>query len=194
VPADPAAAHRAQVLAEAQAQLDAQEQRDLAGLRHENQVEAGIPGLKHLHAMSAEAVAHHDAVSAAGLPAGEADMAARVAEGEEAAIAEDDARAKRDDALVEAREPGSPLAAEARAAVAEIDRDEDDAMTEAIAARMAAAAVERDRHSGDVASARADAQQAQDDLAKASADLSDADAVVAKLEADMRAAGEQPPG
>lgn len=140
-----------------------------------------------------EAAQRHTDREVAGLPADEAAMAARVVEGEEAAIVADEERAKSDESLTAARQPGSPLAAEAASVVGEIERDENDAMGAAIQARMDEAAAEEHRRHHDLASTQADESRAQQDLARASADLADADRALAKLEADLRG-GEPPSG
>jgi hypothetical protein len=182
-----------QALNQAQARLDAQLAADQAAMPGYRATQLRGPAGAPFRYAERVTQAHTDRV-VAGLPAEEAGMAARTVEGEEAAIAGDEARAKRDAALCDAREPGTALDAEAAAIVAEIDRDEQDAMGDAISARMVAAEADRDRKHHDLAGAQAAEDQAQRLLASASADLADADAALARLEADMRAAGETPAG
>ncbi|MGO9560513.1 MAG: hypothetical protein ACLPYW_15690 [Acidimicrobiales bacterium] len=186
-----AGAKQEAALAEAQAELDRQEELDEAPLDQLGEKEAHLLGGLYT-GPDRKWREHMQSVDAA-VPAGEAQLAARVGQGEEAALLKDSDEAKADASVVAAAGGPAELAQDSSGLEAEIDRDLDAAMKEFIelnADSQAARQAERDH---DSASAHAAAAAAQGLLAEESSALADADQALAKLESEMRAAGEQPP-
>jgi hypothetical protein len=187
------------VLADAQTRLDHQAQEDEAPLQQLGEKEAHLLGglytypdrkwREHIEAVDAE------------IPAGEAQMAARVGQGEEAALLKDEEEAKADGEMIQASSPwadptGSApgaLVTDASGILAEIDKDLDTSMKDSIELNADAQEAREAARDHDSASAHAEAADAQALLADESSMLADADRALAKLEAEMRAAGEQPP-
>jgi hypothetical protein len=188
---DDTAAKREAALAEAQAELDREEQTDEAPLERLGEKEAHLLGgmytgpdrkwREHMQSVDAD------------IPAGEAQLAARVGQGEEAALLKDSEEAKADTAFVAAAGSRAGLDKESSSAVDEIDKDLDAAMRDSIELNADSAEARQGQREHDSASAHAAAAAAQALLAEESAALADADQADAKLESDMRAAGEQPP-
>ena len=162
-------AHRTGVLADAQARLDAQEREDEAGSEHREKVEAKLLG--GLYTVPDRAWHKHIGRQEAGVSEDEAAMAARVAAGVEEAAFKDHKRAEADAAVLAARAAGAPLSSEAESILAEIEKDLDDSMTEAINTSAAASAAHVDARAGNPEATRHDADVAQAFLGKDSADL-----------------------
>ncbi len=176
--------HREQVLAAAQAELDAKLEADESAM-HTVRIGDYQPGRTRVEA------------DAAKLPVKEAVSAAKIGDALERDIYEDEKRVETDIAVIGDSDPA--LAAEAQQVLAEEKKDLDDSMTESVKINVEAQEADKERrhHIGrtmeDVNAALANAAAAEKDLGRESADLADADKAVAKLEADMKAAGIEPP-
>ncbi len=155
------------VLADAQTRLDHQAQEDEAPLQQLGEKEAHLLGglytypdrkwREHIEAVDAE------------IPAGEAQMAARVGQGEEAALLKDEEEAKADGEMIQASSPwadptGSApgaLVTDASGILAEIDKDLDTSMKDSIELNADAQEAREAARDHDSASAHAEAADAQ---------------------------------
>jgi hypothetical protein len=190
-PGEREAAHRQELLEQAETTLDGDESSFEAAIHHREATEARLLG--GMFTGPDRAWKRHVARQEGEIPAEEAEMASRVAQGEEKALDEDRQAVETEQVAIDHLRPGAPITAEAQDVVCRVDDDYGDGSQAAAEESVLAARARNDAKAGDPAAARADAERAQGLLLRESKDLADADTARAALEADMRSAGIDPP-